>query len=379
MHALVLGPQGPVFDPDWPRPRADGEALIRVRLGGICATDIELCKGYMGFSGVLGHEWVGVVEEAPDPDWVGRRVVGEINAACGRCETCVAGRPTHCPHRTVLGIQGRDGAFAQWLRLPVENLHLVPDGVSDQAAVFVEPLAAACRILEQVHVRPVDRVVVLGLGRLGQLCARVLALSGARVHGVARSQQSLSHLPPSVEGVPAEEAQDLPLADIVVDCTGAPEGLRQATARVRPGGTLVLKSTVHHADALAPTPWVIDEVTVVGSRCGPFAPALRLLASGAVDPRDLVDGSLSAFGRCSGARASGAARRLQGAAGAVSANLGGRLEALRCRLNRARQVPNSSGGPVTHLVKTLPMPAGTARAIDRVRGPRVTPRSDPLQ
>lgn len=288
MQALVLTPQGPRFQSDRPRPQAAEEALIRLDLGGICATDLELCKGYMGFLGVLGHEWVGTVEQAPDPAWVGRRVVGEINAACGACETCRAGRPTHCPHRTVLGIQGRDGAFAQWLRLPVGNLHAVPEGVPDEAAVFVEPLAAACRILEQVHLRPSQRVVVLGLGRLGQLCARVLALSGAQVFGVARSAASRAHLPRSVVAVPADQAADLPLADVVVDCTGAPEGLRLATARVRPGGTLVLKTTVHHPEALAPTPWVIDEITVIGSRCGPFAPALRLLAAGAVDPRDLI-------------------------------------------------------------------------------------------
>ncbi|MCK6506729.1 alcohol dehydrogenase catalytic domain-containing protein [Myxococcota bacterium] len=288
MRGLVLDEAGPRVRTDLPEPRVEGEARIRLHLGGVCATDLELIRGYMGFRGVLGHEWVGTVEEAPDDAWVGRRVVGEINAACGRCPTCRAGRPTHCPHRTVLGIQGRDGAFAERLCLPVENLHEVPDGVPDEAAVFVEPLAAACRILEQVHVRPGDRVVVLGLGRLGQLCARVLALTGARVHGVARSSARRALLPPSVEAVPAEQAADLPPADVVVDCTGSPDGLRLATARVRPGGTLVLKTTVHLPEPLQPTPWVIDEITVVGSRCGPFAPALRLLAGGLVDPRPLV-------------------------------------------------------------------------------------------
>lgn len=288
MRGLVLEAAGPRVAEDLPMPAAAGEALIRLDLGGVCATDLELCRGYMGFRGVLGHEFVGTVEQAPDPTWVGRRVVGEINAACGRCPTCRAGRPTHCPHRTVLGIQGRDGAFAERLALPVENLHAVPDGVSDEAAVFVEPLAAACRILEQVHVKPGDRVVVLGLGRLGQLCARVLALSGARVQGVARSAATRALLPPSVEAVPADQADDLPPADLVVDCTGSPEGLRLAGARVRPGGTLVLKTTVHLPEPLQPTPWVIDEITVIGSRCGPFAPALRLLAGGLVDPRPLI-------------------------------------------------------------------------------------------
>ena len=288
MRGLVLEEAGPRVAEDLPLPRAEGEAVIRLDLGGICATDLELCRGYMGFRGVLGHEWVGTVEQAPEPSWIGRRVVGEINAACGSCPTCRAGRPTHCPHRTVLGIQGRDGAFAERLRLPVENLHAVPEGVPDDAAVFVEPLAAACRILEQVHVKPGDRVVVLGLGRLGQLCARVLALTGAQVSGVARSAASRALLPPSVEAVPAAEALDLPLADVVVDCTGSPEGLRLAGARVRPGGTLVLKTPVHLPEPLQPTPWVIDEITVIGSRCGPFAPALRLLAGGLVDPRPLI-------------------------------------------------------------------------------------------
>ncbi len=288
MLGLILGPEGPALSRALPRPAAAGEAVMRLSVGGVCATDLELVRGYMGFQGVLGHEWVGVVEEADDAALIGRRVVGEINAACGQCATCRAGRPTHCPQRTVLGIAGRDGAFAEYLRLPAGNLHLVPEGVSDDAAVFVEPLAAACRILEQVHVRPGDRVVVLGLGRLGQLCARVLALTGAQVTGVSRSVHKLDLLPPSVQAVDAADVDDLPLADVVVDTTGAAKGLRQATARVRPGGTLVLKTTVHEAEGLSPTPWVIDEITVVGSRCGPFAPALRLLAAGLVDPTPLI-------------------------------------------------------------------------------------------
>ncbi len=288
MRGLWLGEGGPVLRRDLLRPQAQGEAVVRLRLGGICATDLELVRGYMGFTGVLGHEWVGVVEEAPDDALVGQRVVGEINAACGACATCRAGRPTHCPQRTVLGIQGRDGAFSQWFRLPVGNLHPVPPSVPDDAAVFVEPLAAACRILDQVHVRPDDHVVVLGLGRLGQLCARVLALTGARVHGIARSASTLALLPSGITPVQADDAADLPLADLVVDTTGSPQGLALATARVRPGGTIVLKTTVHEAEAVSPTGWVIDEVTVIGSRCGPFAPALRLLERGLVDPTPLL-------------------------------------------------------------------------------------------
>jgi len=257
-------------------------------MGGVCATDLELCRGYMGFTGVLGHEWVGVVEAAPDARWVGRRVVGEINCPCGACAACRAGRGNHCPTRTVLGILGRDGAFAERLALPVGNLRAVPDGVPDEAAVFAEPLAAACQILEQVAVAPTDSVVVMGAGRLGQLCARVLALTGARVSVVNRSRWKLEHLPRGVEGVPLESAGELPPADVVVECTGSAGGLAAATDRVRPRGTLVLKTTVAEPVGLDPTRWVIDEITVVGSRCGPFDAALRLLESGAVDPTPLI-------------------------------------------------------------------------------------------
>ncbi len=287
MRALVLGPDGPALV-HRPPPDAAGEATIRLSLGGICATDLELIRGYMGFEGVLGHEWVGVVEAAPDPVWVGRRVVGDINAACGACGTCRAGRPTHCPHRTVLGILGRDGAFSERFALPVGNLHAVPEDVSDDAAVFVEPLAAALQILEQVHVRPSDRVLVLGVGRLGQLCARVLALTGADVAGVSRNPARLALLPAGVRGIALEDAPAEAGADLVVDCTGSPDGLALATALVRPRGALVLKTTTHDLGQASPVPWVIDEITIVGSRCGPFGPALRLLASGAVDPTPLI-------------------------------------------------------------------------------------------
>ena len=287
MRALALTPDGPVVR-DQPLAARAGEATIRTVVAGVCATDLELVKGYMGFDGVLGHEWVGVVEDAPDPAWIGRRVVGDINAACGECATCAAGRPTHCPQRTVLGIQDRDGAFAERLSLPLRNLHAVPEGVPDEAAVFVEPLAAACEILQQIHVRPTDRVVVLGVGRLGQLCARVLALTGARVDAISRNPGRLELLPPGIGRGTLDEADALAGADLVVDCTGNPEGLALATKLVRPRGTLVLKTTTHDLGTLSPIPWILDEITLVGSRCGPFAPALRMLASGTVDPTDLI-------------------------------------------------------------------------------------------
>ncbi len=287
MQALVLSSDGPAVR-DVPAPAAGPEALIRLELGGVCATDLELVKGYMGFSGVLGHEWVGVVEQAEQPELVGQRVVGDINCPCRTCATCLAGRLTHCPNRTVLGIQGRDGAFSESFILPTANLHPVPDAVPDEAAVFVEPLAAALEILEQVHVRPTDRVVVLGVGRLGQLCARVLALVGAQVTGISRNPARLDLLPSSVAPLLLEDADSAAGADLVVDCTGNPAGLALATRLVRPRGTLVLKTTTHDLGDASPIPWVLDEITLVGSRCGPFDPALRLLASGAVDPRPLI-------------------------------------------------------------------------------------------
>lgn len=291
MRALHLGPSGPILTEKAPITRP-GEARVRVRLAGVCATDLELVKGYMGFEGTLGHEWVGEVEAAPDASLVGQRVVGDINCPCGACPTCLAGRPSHCPSRTVLGIVGRDGAFAEALSLPVANLHRVPDGVSDEAAVFVEPLAAACEILEGVEVRPSMRVVVLGAGRLGQLCARVLALTGAEVAAVGRRPSSLALLPRGIAAVRLEEAGALAGADLVVDCTGNPDGIGLATALLRPRGTLVLKTTVHDVGRIEPNRWVIDELRVVGSRCGPFAPALRLLAAGWIDPTPLISARL---------------------------------------------------------------------------------------
>ena len=291
MNGLFQGPGGPTIRTDLPLPPiAEGDAMIRLSLGGVCATDLEIAKGYMGFEGVMGHEFVGVVEEvgsSAHANWVGTRVVGDINCSCGSCSTCQAGRPTHCPQRTVLGIVGRDGAFQEQFALPVANLHAVPPAVSDDAAVFVEPLAAACQILEQVHVRPSHSVAVLGIGRLGQMCVRVLALTGAEVVAFSRNPKRATDLPPGVAVHPVGQAPSR-CFDRVVDTTGNPEGLRQATALVRPRGTIILKTTVHEATAPPPTPWVLDEITLVGSRCGPFAPALRLLASGRVDPTPLI-------------------------------------------------------------------------------------------
>jgi len=277
---------------DYPEPEPPpGEALVRVRLAGVCNTDLELVRGYMSFRGVVGHEFVGVVERADAaPEWVGRRVVGEINAACGQCETCRANRPTHCPHRTTLGIAGRDGAFAELLCLPVANLHAVPDSVPDEAAVFAEPLAAACEIAQAVHVHPTDRVAVLGDGKLGLLCAQVLQLTGCDLLVLGHHAGALEIL--GRRGIrtsldPGELAAQ-GLFDVVVEATGTPQGFATARKLVRPRGTVVLKSTYHGAVEANLTMVVVDEVTLAGSRCGPFEPALRLLEQGLVQVTPLI-------------------------------------------------------------------------------------------
>lgn len=270
-------------------PQRCDEALVRVRLSGVCGTDLELTRGYYPFTGVIGHEFVGEVAAAPDTHWVGRRVVAEINAACGTCPTCSAGRPTHCEARTVLGIAGRDGCHAEYVSVPLANLLEVPDSVPDDAAVFTEPLAAAVEILEQVHVRPTDRVLLVGAGRLGQLVASVLALTGARLEVVARHPRQRSLL--AAQGIAVVEGAEVePRSyDLVVEATGSPSGFELARSAVRPRGTFVLKSTYAGQVTLDLSPFVVDEITLLGSRCGPFAPALRLLERGDVDPRPLIE------------------------------------------------------------------------------------------
>jgi threonine dehydrogenase-like Zn-dependent dehydrogenase len=303
MRALVYDGQLKLAE-DYPQPEPPPEeALVRVKLAGICNTDLEIVRGYMGFEGVLGHEFVGVVEECADESLVGQRVVGEINCYCGECPTCRAGAPTHCPSRTTLGIWGRDGAFADYLSLPVANLHTVPEAVSDEAAVFVEPLAAALEILEQVQVKPTGRVVVLGDGKLGLLVAQVLGLMGCDLVVGGHHEEKLAIL--QRRGIDARLAEELPTekADVVVDCTGHPSGFAAARGLVKPRGTLVLKSTFHSDVEVSLSRLVVDEITLVGSRCGPFAPALRLLERGLVDVESLIratyplDEGLAAFER----------------------------------------------------------------------------------
>ena len=275
---------------------------MRVRVAGVCNTDLELVAGYYPYTGVPGHEFVGVVEKADAaPEWIARRVVGEINAACGACPTCLAGHRTHCERRTVLGIVARDGAFATHLRLPIANLHAVPDSVPDEVAAFAEPTAAALEIQEQVRVRPGDRAVVVGAGKLGNLVAQTLVATGCRLLVVGRSPRPLALVAARGIATTTAEGVEPRRADLAVECTGSPEGLEIARRAVRPRGTIVLKSTYHGKAAIDMAPFVVDEITLVGSRCGPFAPALRALARGDVDPRPLVEAryplseALSAF------------------------------------------------------------------------------------
>ena len=286
-----------------PEPVRSGEALIRIRVAGICSTDLELVKGYYPFTGIPGHEFVGEVVAANDQSWVGQRVVGEINITCGDCEQCLNGRPTHCENRTALGIFERDGTFAEFITLPISNLHRVPASVPDEKAVFTEPLAAALEIQQQVHVRPTDRVLVVGAGRLGQLIAQTLALTGCNLRVVARHAHQKKILAERGIRIIAEENIQPWRWDTVVEATGSPDGFSLARQAIRPRVTLVMKSTYKGEMSVNFSSIVVDEINIVGSRCGPFEPALRLMEKGQVDPSMLIAAefrlgeALSAFDR----------------------------------------------------------------------------------
>jgi threonine dehydrogenase-like Zn-dependent dehydrogenase len=269
------------------------ETLIRLLKAGICNTDLEITRGYFGFRGVLGHEFVGVVEASKNSSLVGKRVVGEINAACGRCAYCRKQLQRHCPNRTVLGILNRDGAFREFLTLPEENLHRVPDSISDDEAVFTEPLAAACEILDQIQITPSDRVAILGDGKLGLLIAMVLGHSGCDLNLVGRHHAKLKLAESyGVKCVGPEVTPKPRNFDIVIEATGSPSGWEQALQLIKPRGRLVLKSTFHEQVAFNPAPLVVDEITVIGSRCGRFEPALNLLQANKVQPTRLIQHAL---------------------------------------------------------------------------------------
>src|SRR5579871_3483456 len=279
---------------DTPQPaRPAGFALIRLLLGGICNTDLELQRGYYGFSGTPGHEFVGEVIDADTPDWIGRRVVGEINLACNRCDWCRRGLGRHCPHRSVLGIVEHPGAFREFLTLPERNLHAIPDQLPTERAVFTEPLAAACEILDQVALPCGSEVAVLGDGKLGLLIAMVLNVYGHRVHQFGRHAGKLKIA--ADQGVETETgAKSLPQMayEWVVDATGSAEGLRQAVSMTKPRGTVILKSTVHGLAGVDTAPVIVNEITLVGSRCGRFEPALDLLSRNLIPVEDLISEKL---------------------------------------------------------------------------------------
>ena len=287
MRALTLEQDGVVLRTDAPDPALrPGEVPVRVLRAGICETDLQLIRGYKNFRGVLGHEFVGIAQDGP---FEGLRVVGEINCSCWSCATCLAGRATHCPARSVIGILEHDGAFADLVAVPQRNLHVVPDSISTDAAVFTEPLAAALQIPAQIHVRRRDHVLVLGDGRLGNLCAQVLSHVTNHVLVVGKHESKLAVLRSlGIETALLSDVREAPMADIVVDCTGSESGMPTALTLVRPRGTIVMKTTTAGTQTLVLAPIVVDEVTIVGSRCGPFDQALTALKSHDVDVLPLI-------------------------------------------------------------------------------------------
>jgi alcohol dehydrogenase len=282
------------FEPNHPDPTPQsGEALVRVHQAGICATDLEITKGYGDFRGVLGHEMVGTVIEGPR-HWRALRVACEINCVCRKCDMCLSGLSNHCRHRTVMGIAGRDGCFADLLAVPEANLHQVPDTVSDEEAVFIEPLAAAYQVIKQVPVEPRMNVAVVGSGRLGLLVAQVLATTGCRLEVIGRNPITLEQC--EKKGIMTRRADEVaPRADrdVVVECSGSPAGLELALGLVRPRGTVVLKSTYAERLAANLSPAVVNEVTILGSRCGPFPEAINALARKQIDVRPMISRTLS--------------------------------------------------------------------------------------
>ena len=304
MKAVVFD-NGLKLDNNYPMPVPQkGEALIKVNTIGICNTDYEITLGYMGYKGILGHEFTGVVEKAENKDLIGKRVVGEINCGCGQCDWCAQGLERHCFNRSTLGIWQREGCFAEYVCLPEKNLLVIPDNVTDEEAVFVEPLAAALEILEQVHIPPYKRVIVLGDGKLGLIIALALNAAGLDITLVGKHEEKLNIA--KAQGVKTELLNNLKIEkayDFVVQATGSITGFETSLALTKPRGTLILKSTIAASKEFNLAPIVIDEITVLGSRCGQFAPALRMLEQKRIDVKPLIsdiyaiDDSLEAFER----------------------------------------------------------------------------------
>ncbi len=278
---------------DLPLPRAGpGEALIRVTMAGICSTDLEITRGYMDFRGVPGHEFTGVVEDAGSPGMAGRRVVGEINAPCNECSTCREGLGKHCPHRRVLGISAMNGVFAEYTVLPEENIHPIPGKLDDREAVFTEPLAAACEITSRFDIGEYQRIAVLGDGRLASLVAQVLKLNNSNITIVGRNSSKMERIRKmGFETAPSREAGRMrETFDLIVECTGSTRGLPLAVELIKPRGLIILKSTYHDKMHWNPSPVAVNEITITGSRCGPFPPALELLRRGRVEVIPLISG-----------------------------------------------------------------------------------------
>ena len=289
MKATSFDGKNMIYDDNYPDPNI-GESLVRVNLAGICGTDLEILDGYMEYNGILGHEFVGTVEKSENPDLIGKRVVGEINAGCGTCEFCEKGMDRHCPNRTVLGILKRDGAFAEFLSLPEKNLHVLPDSITDEQAVFVEPLAAAFEIKEQVSLQPQWRVAVVGDGRLAQLIIQVLKLTCPNITCFGKHKNKLESL--INVGVKIKigiEKSDEQSFDLVVEATGSNSGFEDTMKLIKPRGTVILKSTIASRENLDLTPTVVNEITLIGSRCGLFKPAIDALATGMVSVDSMID------------------------------------------------------------------------------------------
>lgn len=289
MKALVFDGKKLTLDRDFNKPNK-GESLVKVTLSGICGTDLEILRGYMSYLGIPGHEFVGTVVDSPNRDLVGKKVVGEINVGCQNCPSCKNGLERHCPNRTVLGILNRGGGFAEFLSLPEKNLHVVPDIISDEQAVFVEPLAAAFEILEQVKIEPDSKIATVGDGRLAQLITRVLRLSSNDITCFGKHKNKLKKL----EKLGIKTRMDILQSDehsfdIVVDATGRESGFFDAMKLIKPRGTVILKSTMSSQNKLDLSQTVVNEVTFIGSRCGPFRPAIDALASGIIQVDDLID------------------------------------------------------------------------------------------
>lgn len=280
-----------------PRPKpAPDEALIKVKAVGICNTDLEIIKGYMGFKGIPGHEFAGVVKECKDKRWLNKRVVGEINLGCSKCSMCLAGLKRHCPHRTVLGISHKDGAMAEYLTLPTENLHALPEDIEFTTAIFIEPLAAACEILEQMHIKPEHRILIIGDGKLASLVAQVLSITNSHTAVLGKSAKKMKLLKKLGVDAHFEIKKDLSW-DIIVECTGNPDGIELALNYVKPRGTIILKSTYNQHISIDQNQIVVNELTLMGSRCGNFELAIEYLKRGFVIVKPFIS-KIMPFNQC---------------------------------------------------------------------------------